>query len=424
MSNTTQVAPFEAARQAPETLQSLLRQDAYRKRFEQVLGERAGQFIGSIMSVGATMPDVEPRSILASAAIAAALDLPIDRNLGFAWIVPYRKGDRKLAQYQMGYRGYIQLALRTAAYARMNAKPINAEALNGYDTVGEPVIDWSKLDETKPEVGYVFAFQLTSGFIKTAYWPKTKVEEHARRYSQAYRGGYESPWKTHFTQMALKTVIANELRHWGILSVQTQTALREDQGMHVDVDSEVVFPAEEDSITRPKFESDGKEEKAEAAAGLAPQASAPDAEQPKRTRQRREAAPATTTAAPQQSPTPASQEPPAKTSAPAAQSEAQPPDKSAEAQAPAPTTQTATASPTVTGGLFETENYKQIRQLMERSQITDAELIYLCQSQKIMTDQQTKLDQLSEDTLGDLITSWPAVAGQIRINRRQSAAKK
>lgn len=180
-------------------------------------------------------------------------------------------------------------------------------------------------------------------------------------------------------------------------------------------------------ITRPKFEGDGKEE---AAAGLAPaqqQASAPAAEQPKRTRQRRESAPAAPATAPQQSPTPASQEPTAQTSAPAAQSEAQPPAKSAEAQAPAPTqesTQTATASPTVTGGLFETENYKQIRQLMERSQITDAELIYLCQSQKVMSDQQSKLDQLSEDTLGDLITSWPAVAGQVRINRRQAQAKK
>lgn len=230
-----------ARREERESLEAILKRPAYEARFKEVLGLRAMQFMSSILSVGRTMPDVEPRSIVASAMIAATLDLPIEKNLGFAWLVPYNSRDGKFCQFQMGYKGYIQLALRTGRYERMNARAINAEALNGYDEVGEPRIDWSKVDETKPAIGYAFGFKLVGGFTKVCFWPKQKVVEHAKRYSQAYRSGKGSTWETHFDQMALKTVIANELSDWGILSIQWQQARRYDQGVVRDLDAGVQY---------------------------------------------------------------------------------------------------------------------------------------------------------------------------------------
>src|SRR5947207_812268 len=105
-----------------ETLQSLVKQPAYSERFRQVLGDRAPQFVSSLLQIGNSLYDVEPRSILAAAMTAAALDLPINPNLGFAWIVPYKTGGVKVAQFQMGSKGFIQLALRTGQYRRMNAR--------------------------------------------------------------------------------------------------------------------------------------------------------------------------------------------------------------------------------------------------------------------------------------------------------------
>ncbi len=391
MSNQ-QVTPFEAARQ-PETLNSLLQKDAYRKRFEQVLIDRAPQFISSILSIGATMPDVEPRSILASAIIAASLNLSIDKTLGQAWIIPFRKGDRKLAQFIIGSRGITQLALRSAAYERMNAKPVNVEALNGYDSVGEPVIDWNKLDETKEPIGYVFAFKLTNGFTKTCYWSKAKVEAHAKRYSQAYRAGYETPWKTHFTEMAIKTIVANELRHWGILSIEMQKGFSEDQGMHTDIDTEVEFPEAADDISRPKFEQ--KEEAKElAAAGLAP--AEPPVEPPPAKRKR---------AAKPTVPGPGSDLP----------AEGAPP---ATPTAPAPSMSAVPPAGTNPFGALVSEPYNRLKENMEASGITEAEVMALCKRHGLMTEDQVELLQLSDAKLKDLVERWPAVAGQIRIDRR------
>lgn len=214
-----------------ETLASLLRRPEYADRFKQVLGERAGEFTSSVLSVGMSMPDVDPISILQSAMKAAALDLPVEKSLGFAWIVPYSDHGNKVAQFQIGWKGLVQLALRTAAYSRMNVRPINAEAFGGYDDIGEPIILWNKVDETEPAIGYAFAWKLINGFTKVCYWSKEKVEAHAKRYSQAYAKGYQTPWKTHFDQMAMKTIVKNELSRWGILSIQFQRAIEMDQSV-------------------------------------------------------------------------------------------------------------------------------------------------------------------------------------------------
>lgn len=221
------------------TVKSLLQRQDYQNRFREILGERAPQFCASVVNVSRdqNIAKCEPASVLAAAVVAATLDLPVDRNLGFAWIVPYKDQ----ASFQLGAKGYIQLALRSGQYARMNARVVNAEAFGGYDEVGEPIILWGKIDESKPPVGYAFAWKLVTGFSKTCYWSKERVEAHAKQYSQSFRGGYKSPWTTHFNEMAIKTVLKNELADWGILSIQMQTAIRHDQGVQRDIESEVVY---------------------------------------------------------------------------------------------------------------------------------------------------------------------------------------
>lgn len=212
----------------------LIKQDAVQSRIREVLGERAPQFSSSVVSLWNGSPQLkkcDPNSVIASCMTAALLDLPISKDLGFAWVVPYKD----TAQFQMGAKGFIQLALRTGQYARMNAEGINADAFNGYDEVGEPKIDWSAFDSSKPIVGFVFAFKLVNGFSKTLYWSRERCLSHAQRYSKAFKSNYETPWKSHENEMCLKTVVKYGLRAWGILSIEMQKALREDQGVRKSV---------------------------------------------------------------------------------------------------------------------------------------------------------------------------------------------
>lgn len=299
-----------------ETLKDIVKLPEYSARFKEVLGERAAQFVSSLINVGATMKDVEPRSIIGSAMIAAALDLPIDKNLGFAWIVPYRNGDRKYAQFQMGYRGYVQLAQRSAQYNRMNALPINKEVFLGYDEVGEPKLDWDAYDPEAEVWGYFFGFTLLNGFTKKAVWSKEKVRVHAQKYSQAYRKKADI-WVNEFDGMATKTVISNTLRKWGPLSVQLQTALSADQTVIPDMDAlptrveDLSESPEFDHPDRPKVidvDSTGTvsqpnpDEAAEAAAGLAPEKKK---DEPKAKEQPKEKASETTAQVTKVEPTPA-----------------------------------------------------------------------------------------------------------------------
>ena len=243
MTQNTSVATRQP--NAVATLKTLLDGPAYKGRLAEVLKDRAPQFAASLIQVVGGTPALkacEPNSIIAAAMTAATLDLPIEKNLGFAHIVPY-KG---VASFQMGYKGFVQLALRTNQYSRMNACKINAEAYKGRDEVGEPIIDWEKLDETKPAAGYFFGFKTTSGFIKGVYWTKEKTMAHAQQYSQSFRGGYDSVWKTNPDAMGLKTVVKDGISHWGVMSVQLQRAIMEDQGTRADIDSAIVYP---DNVT-------------------------------------------------------------------------------------------------------------------------------------------------------------------------------
>ena len=222
------------------SVKSLISQASCQRRFADVLHDRAPQFLAGLMSqcVAGPLAQVNPGSVIAAAFVAARLDLPVDRHLGFTWIVPYQGQ----AQFQMGYRGYIQLALRTGQYERINAFSVNVQALGGFDDFGEPIIDFTRLDDTHEAIGYAIIWKLSNGFRKCIYWSRAKVQKHARRFSRSFIRAAGSPWSAYFDDMALKTVISHGLRKWGILSPELQQAFRHDQGSQVDIDAEVSFP--------------------------------------------------------------------------------------------------------------------------------------------------------------------------------------
>lgn len=215
--------PSNQTQLAVQGIRSVVESEGYKKRFAEMLGKRAPQFIASISNLASSseyLARCEPKTIVLSAVKAAVLDLPIEPSLGFAYIVPYGT----TATFQIGYRGLIQLALRSGQYASMRDAKINKEAFQGFDEVGEPMIDWKAIDEEKEPIGYAFAWRTVNGFKKTVYWTREKCIVHARKYSKSFTMS-SSAWKTNPDEMCLKTVIRAALGKYGVLSIEMRDAL-------------------------------------------------------------------------------------------------------------------------------------------------------------------------------------------------------
>lgn len=225
-------------------LKEILKQDNIKQRFAEIMGAKAPAFISSIINVAADLKDVEPNSVIMSAAVAATLDLPIDKNLGFAHIVPYSGK----AQFQMGYKGFIQLAMRTGQYRLINACEIYEGELVSEDRIrGTILFDSSKRISDKI-VGYAAYFQLANGFEKTVYMSMTQVEQHGKKYSKSFENT-SSRWKVDFDSMALKTVIKRLLSKWGILSIDLQKAITFDQSTPVNIETGQAEYADSTDVT-------------------------------------------------------------------------------------------------------------------------------------------------------------------------------
>lgn len=226
------------------TVNTLIKQESYKKRFNELLGKKAPGFISSMINVSnsPSLKDADPNSIISSAVVAATLDLPIDQNLGFAYIVPYNTKENgnfiKKAQFQMGYKGYIQLAMRTGQYKTINAIEIyqgEIEAVNRLTGEIEFNKDESFIDRDIV-VGYIAYFKLLNGFEKIIYMSKEEMERHAKKYSQSYSSSKDwvsknSLWATDFDGMAIKTVMKRLLSKYGILSIEMQSAINNDQAV-------------------------------------------------------------------------------------------------------------------------------------------------------------------------------------------------
>lgn len=221
-------------------IKQLLDRDVYKKRINEIMGKKAAPFMASIVNVSnlPSLKDSDPNSIISSAIVAATLDLPIDQNLGFAYIVPYNTKEGKKAQFQMGYRGYIQLAMRTGQYKTINAIEIYKGEIKRVNRLtGEIEFnDDEDLIDRDTVVGYMAYFKLLNGFEKTLYMTKEEMERHAKKYSQSYSSQKKwvvdsSLWSTDFDGMAIKTVIKRLLSKYGILSVEMQNAISNDQAV-------------------------------------------------------------------------------------------------------------------------------------------------------------------------------------------------
>lgn len=230
-----------AVAQHQATVKGLLANVNYKKRFEEILGKKAAGFMSSIINISnsSTLKECEPNSIISSAVVAATLDLPIDQNLGFAYIVPYNdKKKGKIAQFQMGYKGFIQLAMRSGQYKTISSSEVYEGEIKKYNRItGEIEFNEDFVpDEKSKIVGYIAYFKLLNGFEKYLYMTIEQLKSHGKKYSQSYKSEKQwvrdsSLWNTDFNSMAIKTTLKLLLSKYGILSIEMQRALETDQAV-------------------------------------------------------------------------------------------------------------------------------------------------------------------------------------------------
>lgn len=231
----------------PSQLKDLVQQDAVKARLKEIMGDRAPQFAAALVQLvnqSNQLQKCEPSSVIGCALTAAALDLSIDPNIGEAHIVPY--GDK--AQFQIGYKGFIQLAMRSGEYKAFGSTVIYEGQLVSYDELtGELSIDKTISRPGAKVIGYAAKFKLLNGFERGEYWTVEEVENHALMYSKQYRYSKDKPekhgtclWITKRDEMAIKTVEKSLLNHYGPKSIQMRKALKMDSGIVINADTEEV----------------------------------------------------------------------------------------------------------------------------------------------------------------------------------------
>ena len=205
------------------------------KRINELLKDRAPQFTTTLMAAlnsNKALNNCEPQSVVTAALTAASMDLPINQNLGFAYLIPYKNKDGDVCQFQMGYKGFIQLAQRSGYYKTINATEVREGEIAKIDRLsGEIEFDWIE-DEKEREkakiIGYVAYFKLLNGFEKSLYWSVEKCKAHATRFSKSFKFG-GGLWKDDFESMAIKTVLKQLISKYGPLNTQLQEAIVKDQ---------------------------------------------------------------------------------------------------------------------------------------------------------------------------------------------------
>ncbi len=222
MSTKNQITPVQR-------LKTALNAESVQEQFRNALQDSAPLFAASLIDIYGSdkdLQDCEPGAVIMEALKAATLRLPINKNLGFAYIVPYKSKGKAQPQMQIGYKGLIQLAMRTGEYRYLNADVVYEGELKGYDKLTGH-LDLSGESKSNEVVGYFAYLELLNGFSKAVYWTKEQVIEHAKRFSKSYSSQY-SPWQTDFDSMALKTVLRNLITKWGIMSVEMVQAVDRD----------------------------------------------------------------------------------------------------------------------------------------------------------------------------------------------------
>ena len=246
-----------------------IQSDMYKNLINQTLGdkERATRFIASISSAVATnqaLQECDAGTILSGALLGESLNLSPSPQLGQYYLVPFNDSKKgyKVAQFQLGYKGYIQLAIRSGQYKKLNVLAIKKGELVKYDPLNEEIevnlIEDEEEREGAETVGYYAMLEYTNGFRKSMYWSKSKMEKHALKYSKGYAAhkGY-TYWEKDFDGMAYKTMLRQLISKWGIMSIDMQQAVEKDMTAintdgtyeYVDNDEDFVIEQEEPTET-------------------------------------------------------------------------------------------------------------------------------------------------------------------------------
>lgn len=238
-----------------KTFSAFLSQDAMKRKINEIVGgEKGQQFITAIISAVSTNPQLaecDHSSILSAALLGQSLGLTPSPQLGQYYLVPFNDKKRgcKIAQFQLGYKGYVQLAIRSGYYKKINVIAIKEGELVKYNPLEEEIevnlIEDDEIREQTPTVGYFAMFSYQNGFVKTMYWSKKKMLAHADRYSMAFNAEsykklqdgkipanelwkYSSFWYKDFDGMAYKTMLRQLISKWGIMSIEMQEAYSKD----------------------------------------------------------------------------------------------------------------------------------------------------------------------------------------------------
>lgn len=222
---------------------AVINSEGYKKMINNTLGNptRAARFVTAITSAVSTNPalaECEASTIVSAGLLGEGLNLSPSPQLGQYYLVPFkdRRNNRTVAQFQLGYRGMLQLAIRSGQYKKLNVLPIKDGELISFNPLEEEIqvqlIEDEAERENAPTVGYYAMFEYTNGFKKAMYWSRQKMESHAEKYSQGYRAhkGYTF-WEKDFDAMACKTMLRQLISKWGIMSIEMQKAIESDMGV-------------------------------------------------------------------------------------------------------------------------------------------------------------------------------------------------
>ncbi len=237
----------------------------------QVLSAKKDAYVNNIVALvgnSKNLQECDPMTIIYAGIKATALGLPLDSNIGCAYVIPYKDNRNRttVAQFQLGYKGFIQLAIRSGQFKTLNVTEVKEGELGDFDLLtGTMKFQAVANRHEKPTIGYVAFFSLINGFEKTLYMTKEEIEQHAGKYSQTYKykGGV---WQENFDVMAKKTVLKLLLSKYAPLSVEMQTAITSDQAVFKEADKPSYVDNEVEEAQAEELPSD--EQIAEAIASI------------------------------------------------------------------------------------------------------------------------------------------------------------
>lgn len=203
-------------------LKNLINSDEIKCKFTEVLKDKATAYMNSIMNLvngDKDLMECEPRSIIDACIIAADLDLSVDKNLEYIWIIPYKKK----ANFSLGYKGYIQLLLRTGEYKAINVIEVYEGQLKSWNPLSEEFVIDAAAKKSDAVIGYAGYFEMLNGFRKSVYWSKENMDAFR---NDSFKSDFR--WNNDYKAMAKRTVMRNMLSKWGSLSAEMKKAYLED----------------------------------------------------------------------------------------------------------------------------------------------------------------------------------------------------